>query len=535
MSNQILFEITQEKTEFVRLSQIQYDNYPQILTAVENSTCVKSIYFSITSIDQNSERYIDGIVSIITNNQYLQEITIYLSSFCCNLYKIMHALCHKKIITRIIISHLRINMSNEYCAEQCQILINLFRSIDSNISLSYLRMKDIYIEANIIGEIVQILKNNCILSLSLSNNSLPKNIFSDLINTLQYNSSITDLNIWSNNLNGVASNFALYLKSNTTLRKLHIDFCNLSLESTVLITDAIASNLHLEYVFISVNPGSKISIYELLATNHTLKSLYLTTNTHKYYPMHADHIDKLTINNNLQNVGFIGYNFDLDNINGICKILEVNINLTELFLADNRFKPDTIKQLCSALQHNIKLSRLTFKCCNLSACDVECIASMLSINCDLRYLNIRDNMDDELLSIIIEAVSNSCIDELYIERNNTEEKSIMAIARLLSTNHTLSTLKIFTNYTRGSDIIPIITALSHNTNLTDLSTDGNIFGPDVLASFLMPLQLNYTLTKLDIGYDDCETYRNVKHIIQRNRELFYQRRFTNTKSITTCI
>ena len=107
---------------------------------------------------------------------------------------------------------------------------------------------------------------------------------------------------------------------------------------------------------------------------------------------------------------------------------------------------------------------------------------------------------------------------------NIGPNEAVEIAKYLSTNNCLHTLNLYGNNIETKGAVEIAKCLSTNNCLHTLYLNGNI-GAKEVVEITKILESNYALTNIGLGF----TNNKITEIINRNKDIFENRRFKKTK------
>ncbi|KYR02709.1 hypothetical protein DLAC_00171 [Tieghemostelium lacteum] len=275
---------------------------------------------------------------------------------------------------------LTLDLSSGQLSESNGTLLADFIRINQNIQHLNLCNNDFYEKSVDIAEALQF--NTSLISLNISNSKSSNLIGKVLSKSLTYNRTLKKLNISHTKLSssGILE-LSLALKDNRIqLQSLNLDDTDLSEKGSILIGDALATNQHLEMVYMNFNSiqykGSK-SIGKALKHNNTLKVLHLGYNQigvkglksiSKYLKSNST-LKELSIKNNLipEKGGIIltdalKSNHSLETLNlrgnllgmkfgnSLSKLLQQNSTLASLDLSHNHLPKDMVYKIYQFLK-----------------------------------------------------------------------------------------------------------------------------------------------------------------------------------------
>ena len=213
---------------------------------------------------------------------------------------------------------------------------------------------------------------------------------------LETNSTLTDVNLFDNNLGSAgAEALATALQKNTTLTNLDLSRNNLGSAGPESLAVALKKNRTLTKLDLSVNkvgPAGSESLAEMLKTNKSLTDLNLSSN----------------------DIGPAG----AESLGTALKTL--NTSLTKLDLSINKIGPIGFKSLAAALSTNTTLKDLNLSNNGLGPTAAKSLAAMLETNKTLRQLDLSYNdLNPTSISLCADALNvNRTITTLTLSKNN---------------------------------------------------------------------------------------------------------------------
>ena len=333
---------------------------------------------------------------------------------------------------------------------------------------------------------------------------------------LQINSSLTKLTICCTNLKYTARiDFALtkMLQVNKSLTHLDLSFNkHLSDSGARCIFEGLQHNTTLVSLNLSrtritaTDPDTLRSLTKMLQVNKSLTHLDLSYNNN-----FSDSGARCIFENNTTLVNLNLSKTDLtvadpDSARSFTKMLQVNKSLTHLNISLN-----FLSNCCTfeALQHNTTVVNLNLsRAFVMTATDPDTARSlfkMLQENKSLTHLNLSHNLLSDCSSIFEGLQHNFTLVNLNLsgqlfDPDNTATCS--SLNKLLQENKSLTHLDISLN--KLSDCSSIFQSLQHNTTLVSLNlskTGITATDPDTAGSFIKMLQVNKTLTHLDLSHN----------------------------------
>ena len=167
--------------------------------------------------------------------------------------------------------------------------------------------------------------------------------------------------------------------------------------------------------------------------------------------------------------------------------------------------------LAQGLQYNTTLVNLSLHNYNISATDPDTARSltkMLQVNKTLTHLDLSWNyLSDSGARCIFEGLQhNTTLVNLSLQDNGitaTDPDTARSLTKMLQVNKSLTHLDLSWNYLSDSGARCIFKGLQNNTTLLNLSLQGSITAtdPDTARSLIKILQVNKSLTHLDLSYN----------------------------------
>lgn len=373
------------------------------------------------------------------------------------------------------------------------------------------------------------------------------------------NDNCTIINIYINNTpidSNIIYDLSVGLKLNISLLVIYFSYCNIGDNFKNLINNC-RNNLHIQIE--DYENGSKCFCNSFSINRFNNK---ITINSHRNYLSYVLSNIKFDLYNSIV-LSYCDIDFKssviladiletksniksleifsptiLGSIDNIINIIKNTNNLDKLFIkyANNKFY---IKNLLDVIIQNKSITNLSL---DLNYEDLNLFNKMFKYK-SFKSLNLEIYSPDQINQSITEKLYYDYVEFMDLIKNNTkllklklyldftDNNYLNLLIDSISNNHTIQNLSIsFTNHT-FIDPINILSALSES--VTTLKLEPKIFETTVEINnrILEILELNYSLTKLDIPMLDTYSDR-IYEILDRNKLIKINKRFINTKSIS---
>eukprot|EP01028_Stygiella_incarcerata_P004572 TRINITY_DN2007_c1_g1_i1.p1 TRINITY_DN2007_c1_g1~~TRINITY_DN2007_c1_g1_i1.p1 ORF type:complete len:507 (-),score=112.39 TRINITY_DN2007_c1_g1_i1:150-1502(-) len=272
------------------------------------------------------------------------------------------------------------------------------------------------------------------------------------------------------------------LKSNVSLKKLHLVDCGIGAEGAIKMAQMLEKNSSLATLDLSWNNyiGDKgcVGIAKVLETRTSLKKL------------------------RLRDCG-IGS----DGAISIAQMLAKNYSLLTLDLSKNgRIGDEGCIQIAQRLETNASLKELCIRRCEIESEGAMKIAQMLGKNSSLRILNLSSNsgiQNEGCIRIAKALESNTSLKKLLLCDCGIESEGAIKMGQMLEKNSSLASLGLSRNEGIGNEgLLQIAEALETNTSLKKLYLgDCGIRSQDATTIGQM-LGRNSSLTTLHLSGND---------------------------------
>jgi len=331
----------------------------------------------------------------------------------------------------------------------------------------------------------------------------------DIVWMLRSTKAITKLSLEYKNIGVESTNIiSNILKANTTLTQLDISKNSIQIEGAKAIGEALKVNKTLQILTLNFNEieceGAK-AIANGLKINKALKELTAWSNSIKIEGARAIGA-ALKVNIGLQRLSLNFNPIECEGAKAIADAVKTNKVLTRLNISENSIQVEGGKIIGEALKVNttlqiLDLSRNTIRCEGTKA-----IANALKTNRALTKLNISGNeIKSEGMKTISEALKvNKTLTSLSLDNNNIEEEDAKIIGNALKINRGLSLLYIKNNNIKDNAVKAISEGLKVNLTLTALYLCGNNIEDEGVKAIGGALKVNTKLKKLDLSGNKLE-------------------------------
>eukprot|EP00731_Ephydatia_muelleri_P002922 Em0001g2922a len=233
-----------------------------------------------------------------------------------------------------------------------------------------------------------------------------------------------------------------------------------------------------------------------------------------------------------------GCGIEPEGLSELCSALEVNTTLTELDLSQNKFDDHSLASLEKMLRGNKVLTSLELLGCGIEPEGLSELCSALEVNTTLTELNLSFNTFDGHSSTILgpEGLSELCsalqmnttLTELDLSSNTFDVHSLASLGKMLRGNKVLTSLQLknLGIHVGPEGLSELCSALEVNTTLTELDLSYNAFDDHSSASLVQLLTNNQTLEKLSLrwsGLDDdaiCSLAKGLEHCQLKKLDLW---------------
>ncbi len=272
------------------------------------------------------------------------------------------------------------------------------------------------------------------------------------------------------------------------------------------------------------NPEATL-IAEGLRTNTTLTTLDLEANKISDTGIKAI-AAALQKNTGLKFLGLEANRLADEGAIALADALRINKCLQTLILDSNYITEKGIIAIARALRKNTALRALEISSMEYTLEAIREIAKMLMVNKTLQRLDISEQMLENGMKLVLEALlHNTTLTSLLVRSCHFDPVSLQSLTNLLTYNQTLRTLTLRTLYynIRENSLKQVIEALAENSGLRTLDISTNLLNEidekvllDVLTS------KNFTLIEIKITTSNLELIEKLTKVMERNRAIVKQ-------------
>ena len=202
--------------------------------------------------------------------------------------------------------------------------------------------------------------------------------------------------------------------------------------------------------------------------------------------------------------------------------LRSNKCLKSLDLHDNHIADAGIVAIAKSLEQSYSFKSLNVSGCGITEKGAESLADCLMVNQSLEFLNLfRNQISDTGVALIANALPhNLTLKKLRLTKCGLTDQCMGPLARALEVNTPLETLNLNSNQFTDTGLVALGESLKKNRGLQTLELNylKKVTG-EGLRQFVLSLQENYCLTKLDVGLTGGGS-----EVVQDEAEVVNQRR-----------
>lgn len=369
-----------------------------------------------------------------------------------------------KILTQNQIQNLNISKNNfslHGIPQRIQSFVQFTKILEINTSLTSLDLSDISLDAKIIISLsTSLIQNRTLKSLSILLFQIyEREAFNKLGEALTINNSLTQLNLtkskisWSNAhllFPGLIQNQSITdLNLNTIFEDSIINL----LETYKDLRDLILNNKVVKSLDLSGIDFSEIKelFIDILARNNTLTALSLNHTSFATLLL-SGLVDVFQKNWNYTSLNLsdamLERKTDIQMLDDIVPIfarsLAFNsVNLKNLVLDNNNpLEPNFIFK---SLRFNTILISLSLARIKLPDKSLIILSDSLTYNKSLKYLNLSNELNMELLDLVPGLTSNQGLVELDLSQNKLDNSDALMIVKILTVNHSLTKINLLEN------------------------------------------------------------------------------------------
>lgn len=328
------------------------------------------------------------------------------------------------MITAVILSNEKILMLT---IKKCTVFMRCIDSfcayLSNNSFLTSLRLSNVGIDDIILARLLEMINHrNRLARLEVDHNKIAFKD-KDLISQMEFNTSITYLNLSSNSIpiEGIVA-LAGVLNKNKTLT--HLNFSGITFRRVVALL-----------------------------------------------------IENLIVNTSLQRLSLAHQSFDEDELTALGDFFSRNHQYTRLSLRRSYIYQGRLSLLCNSLRANSRLTRVNLSgVCNDDIA-LDSLAAWLKTNTSLTHLTLRNNyITSSRISTLCNALAiNNTLTFLDLGENYIGTLGAEKLARSLVVNHSLLQLKLAQNYIGDEGIRLFLIALRRNIKLKKLNIRDNAY------------------------------------------------------------
>ena len=349
--------------------------------------------------------------------------------------------------------------------------------------------------------------------LDLSRSNIDDKQTALLANALQYNHSLTTLNLAGNQVGDAgASALAKAIQNNHSLTNLGLGGNKVGDAGASALANALQNNQSLTFLnltFNKVGDAGASALANTLQNNHSLTTLYLYSN--QVGDAGASALANALQNNHSLKLLSLGDNqVGAAGASALANALQNNHSLTTLDLSSNQESNVRIRALANILQNNHSLTTLGLSVNQVGAAGASALANALQNNHSLTNLDLRWNqVGDAGASALANALQNNhSLTNLDLRWNQVGDAGASALANALQNNHSLTTLDLSSNQVGNVGASALANALQNNHSLTTLDLSSNQVGNVGASALATALQNNHSLTILYLGENQVGTAAN---------------------------
>ena len=336
---------------------------------------------------------------------------------------------------------------------------------------------------------------SALVCLNLSNTGLvaARNIALALTTMLQVNKTLTHLDLSNNEKFSDSGAYRIFqdLQHNTSLVQLNLS--NTGLVATEDTAQALTTMLQV----------NKTLVHFDLSNNEKF------SDSGAYCVFHGLQHNTSLVQLNLSNTGLVATE---DTAQALTTMLQVNKTLVHFDLSNNeKFSDSGAYCVFHGLQHNTSLVQLNLSNTGLVATEdtAQALATMLQVNKTLVHFDLSNNdkFSDSGAYCVLQDLQHN-ITLVHVNLSNTglltTKDTARALITILQVNKKLAHFDISYNEKLDSGAYCVFQGLQHNTSLVhlDLSKTGIVATSDTVQALTTMLQVNETLTHLDLSNNE---------------------------------
>ena len=473
-----------------------------ILQALKHTSNLKKLYMDYNNM---TGKMADHLASVIKNNNRLEILGLRCNNLQSSAILIFEAL--KEISTLKLLYLDDNNMSGKVADSLADV-------IKSNIHLEELLLCNNNLQSSAVTILQALRTISNLKKLNLSYNNMTDKVVDDLAGVVKSNTGIEMLYLDANNLKSSAVVIFEALKEISTLKVLHLNDNNMSGKVADGLADVIKNNVHLEELHLNNNnlQSSAVTIIRALKGVSNLKKLSLDYNnmSGKVSGDLAGVVEKNTF---LEELHLCGNNLQLS-ADLILKALKGISTLKILNLDHNNMSKKLVDSLADVIKNNVCLENLCLDNNHLYSSAIV-ILQALKRTSNLKILALSDNhMSPKVAHCLADVIKiNRNLAQLALCNNNLQS-SVSVILKALKGAHSLLALDLHDNNMSRTVVSDLVSVFNNNA-LQCLAIGGN----DIQTS--LPITTLHTITLLFLC-DNNLTIAAVEGLvamISRNTEL----------------
>ena len=491
-----------------------------ILQALKGVSNVKVLDLSDNNM---SEEVASDLADVIKNNVQLEELCFFNNKLQSSCTVILQALKRNSNLKTLNLNDN--NMTGKVVYDLADVIAN-------NTSLEVLCLRGNNLQSSA-GVILQALKGvSNVKILDLSDNNMSKEVVRDLADVIKNNVQLEELCLF-NELQSCCTVISQALKRNSNLKKLNLNDNNMTGKVVYDLADVIANNTSLEVLCLGGNnlQSSVGVIFQALKGVSNVKVLDLDDNSMSE-EVASDLADVIKNNVQLEELRLCNNKLQ-SSCTVILQALKRNSNLKKLSLNDNNMTGKVVYDLADVIANNTSLEGLYLGGNNLQS-SVGVILQALKGVSNVKFLDLDDNMSEEVASDLVDVIKNNVqLEELRL-CNNKLQSSCTVILQALKRNSNLKTLNLNGNNMTGKVVYDLADVIANNTSLEGLYLRGNNLQSSV-GVILQALKgvSNVKFLDLDDNNMSEEVASDLADVIKNNVQL-EELRLCNNKSQSSC-
>ena len=425
-----------------------------ILKSLTTIITLTVLYLNNNQITQEAD---EVLASVIMCNTGLEELHLYGNNLGLGTLKLAKALQHITTLRILVLGNN--NIPQEACDE-------LALAIKSNKHLKKLWLNNHNLQYSSLLILQTLSAISTLKVLDIRCNQIGEKGGKVLASVIKSNSTLMELHLGSNNLQGSAISILKALQNISTLELLDLSNNNLLKEFGDELVIAIQSNIYFKHLFLRNNnlQSSIVIILRTLQTISNLNSLSIYGNT-------------ITEEAGNMLASVISRNVELQK-------LELNLLIAPL-------------KVIEALQNLSALQTLVFCTCNISEQIEIKMASVITKNKSLTWLSLPNiKLSQHVILQAMTTISN--LRTLWLENNLLSEQMSDDLSLVISTNKSLEKLILLDNMLQNG-LIKIVEACNKLSNIKVLQLTHNCIVPSKVVELTSVITQNTSLERVMLG------------------------------------